>query len=267
VVGSVYLERGEPVVVLARWGRGGGPRNVLIRRKDGTEVVRPFRGLRKIRRAYDRAMERVDARHGITTPVVALTFDDGPSPWTLPIADALERHGSRGTFFALGDATAADGGGDILRRLVDAGHEVGNHTFTHPYLTTLEDDAIRDELGRAGDELQEALGFRPAYWRAPFFDSDERVRAALNGLAGREVWYSTMPEDWDRPGEETARRVLDVLQPGDIVVLHDGRPATEPAHLSWPTRDATVEAVELILAEMTARGMRSVTVSELVAAS
>ena len=54
---------------------------------------------------------RVEARHDITAPVVALTFDDGPSQWTLPIAEALERHGSRGTFFALGDATAAPGGG------------------------------------------------------------------------------------------------------------------------------------------------------------
>ena len=81
-------------------------------------------------------------------PVVALTFDDGPSQWTLPIAEALERHGSRGTFFALGDATAAPGGAEILGRLVDAGHEVGDHTFARPRLRQLTDDAIRDELTR-----------------------------------------------------------------------------------------------------------------------
>ena len=102
--------------------------------------------------------------------------------------------------------------------------------------------------------------------RAPFFDCDERVRAAVGELAGREVCSSSMAEDWERPGEVTARRILGALRPGDVVVLHDGRP-TEPPELSWPTRDATVEAVRLILEEMTARGLRSVTVSELLAGS
>jgi peptidoglycan/xylan/chitin deacetylase (PgdA/CDA1 family) len=75
-----------------------------------------------------------------------------------------------------------------------------------------------------------------------------------------------MAEDWEQPGEQTARRILAELRPGDVVVLHDGRPATEPPELSWPTRDATVEAVVLILEEMTSRGLWSVTVSELLAA-
>jgi len=211
-------------------------------------------------------MPRVDARHDIAAPVVALTFDDGPAQWTLPIAEALERHGSRGTFFALGNATAAPGSGEILRRLVDGGHEIGNHTFTHPRLTHLSDDEIRGELVRAGDQLEDAIGFRPSYWRAPFFDCDERVRAAVGELAGREVWFSNMAEDWEQPGEVTARRILQELRPGDVVVLHDGRPATEPLELSWPTRDATVVAVGLILEEMTARGLRSLTVTQLLAA-
>ena len=76
-----------------------------------------------------------------------------------------------------------------------------------------------------------------------------------------------MPGDWDIPAEETARRVLADLEPGDIVVLHDGRPANEPPELSWPLRAATVDAVELILEEMGRRGLRSVTVSELLASS
>ena len=211
-------------------------------------------------------MSRVEPRHDIAAPVVALTFDDGPSQWTLPIAAALERHGSRGTFFALGDATAAPGGVEILRRLAARGHEVGNHTFMHPHLRQLDEDAIRDELARAADVLEKALGDRPAYWRAPFFDCDDGVRSAVGAVAGREVWFSLMVEDWEQPAEVTARRILAELRPGDIVVLHDGRPATEPPELSWPTRDATVEAVGLILEEMTARGLRSVTVSGLLAA-
>jgi peptidoglycan-N-acetylglucosamine deacetylase len=209
----------------------------------------------------------VVARHGIASPVVALTFDDGPSEWSGPIADALERHGSRGTFFATGDAVEGAEGHATVRRLVEAGHEVGNHTFSHPDLQTLDEDAIRDEMIRTNEQLESALGVKPSYWRAPFFRCDDRVRAAIGDLAGREVWHSCMPGDWALPAEETAIRVLTVLTPGDIVALHDGRPANEPAHLSWPTREATVGAVGLILEEMTARGLRSVTVSELLSVS
>jgi hypothetical protein len=86
-------------------------------------------------------------------------------------------------------------------------------------------------------------------------------------MAGREVWYSNMPCDLDIPAEETTRRVLADLEPGDIVVLHDGRPANEPPELSWPTREATVRAVGLILDELTVRGLRAVTITELLAAT
>ena len=211
-------------------------------------------------------MALVEARRGIASPVVALTFDDGPAPWTVPIAEQLERFGSRGTFFVLGDAVSAPGGAEIVRRVAGAGHDIGTHTVTHLDLQTLTDDEIRDETTRAVEIVTEALGQPARYWRAPFLRCDERVRAAVGDLAGDEVWYSQMPGDWSLSAEETARRVLDELEPGDIVVLHDGRPASEPPELSWPTREATVEAVGLILAEMTARGLRSVTVSELVAA-
>jgi peptidoglycan/xylan/chitin deacetylase (PgdA/CDA1 family) len=205
----------------------------------------------------------VEPRRGIAAPVVALTFDDGPAPWTVPIAEQLERHGGRGTFFALGEAVAAPGGAETVRRVAAAGHEVGSHTMTHADLQTLTDEQIREEVGGAARVLAEALGEPARYWRAPFLRSDARVRAVAGDLAGDEVWYSQMPGDWSLPGEEIARRVLADLEPGDIVVLHDGRPVNEPAHLSWPTREATVEAVGLILAGMADRGLRAVTISEL----
>ena len=208
----------------------------------------------------------IEPRRGLSTPVVALTFDDGPAPWTEPIADALERHGGHGTFLAIGEEVATDEGARIVRRLVDGGHDVGNHTWTHADLQTLDDDAIRDEMRRTSAVLDDVTGRPARLWRAPFFRSDERVRAAVGELAGREVWFSSMPGDWELPAGETARRVLADLEAGDIVVLHDGRPANEPPELSWPTRDATVGAVELILEEMTRRGLRAVTVTELLEA-
>ena len=177
---------------------------------------------------------------------MALTFDDGPSQWSVPIAEHLERHDGRGTFFAIGEALDGDGA-TTVRRLAEHGHEVGNHTWTHAFLPSLRDDAIRDELRRTSERLTETLGREPRYWRAPFFGSDARVRSAVAAIAGAEVWYSIMPGDWELSAEETARRVLADLEPGDIVVLHDGRPANEAPELSSPTRDATVGAVGLIL--------------------
>ena len=209
-------------------------------------------------------MPLVEPRRGIADPVVALTFDDGPSSWTLPIADHLERHGGRGTFFVIGEAVATDSGGAIVKRLLDRGHEVGNHTWTHPDLQTLDEPEVHEEMRRTSEALAQ-VGVQPRLWRAPFFRCDDRVRAAVGNLAGSEVWFSSMPGDWELPAEETARRVLADLAPGDIVVLHDGRPAREPPELSWPTRDATVDAVGLVLEQMTRRGLRAVTISELAA--
>ena len=91
----------------------------------------------------------IRARRGIAEPVVALTFDDGPAPWTDPIVDELERHGGRGTFFVVGDAIDSDERRATLRRLAAGGHDVGNHTFSHPDLQSLTDDEIRAEMSRA----------------------------------------------------------------------------------------------------------------------
>ena len=88
------------------------------------------------------AMELVEARRGIADRVVALTFDDGPSPWTEPIAEQLERHGGRGTFFAIGEEVDTDEGRRIVRRLLATGHEVGNHTWTHADLEQIDDETI-----------------------------------------------------------------------------------------------------------------------------
>ena len=212
-------------------------------------------------------MELVEARRGIADRVVALTFDDGPSPWTEPIAEQLERHGGHGTFFAIGEEADTDAGRRIVRRLLAAGHEVGNHTWTHADLQQTDDETIEGEMRRTSAVLAEMAGRAVDFWRAPFFRSDERVRTAVGDVAGREVWFSSMPGDWSLPAEETAAKVLADLEAGDIVVLHDGRPANEPPELSWPTRDATVGAVGLILEEMARRGLRSVTVTELLASS
>jgi peptidoglycan/xylan/chitin deacetylase (PgdA/CDA1 family) len=98
----------------------------------------------------------IEHRHHIGDDVVALTFDDGPSPWTGPILDLLAAHEGHATFFTLGCLADANGAEQTLHRILESGSEIGNHTFSHPSLPSLEDDSIRDELERAGSAIEEA---------------------------------------------------------------------------------------------------------------
>jgi peptidoglycan/xylan/chitin deacetylase (PgdA/CDA1 family) len=205
----------------------------------------------------------LEHRHDIREGVVALTFDDGPSPWTGPILDLLAAHDGHATFFALGCLADAGGAKQTLRRILETGSEIGNHTFSHPSLPELDDDSIRDELERAGSVIEEASGTTLRYWRPPFFRVDERVRKAVSPLGLQEVGCSMMPWDWEWDADRSAAFVIEKLQRGSIVCMHDGRPPDEPAHLSAPTREASVAAVEVILDAMSKRGLRSVTISEL----
>jgi peptidoglycan/xylan/chitin deacetylase (PgdA/CDA1 family) len=209
----------------------------------------------------------IEHRHGIAAPLVALTYDDGPSEWTDAILDHFAAYDGHGTFFVLGDAIDGDRRRETLRRTVAEGHEIGNHTFTHPGDLHARDDAeIRDEIQRAQTAIQETAGVEPMYWRVPFLRSSDRLLSVVDALGLMHVGCSSMPGDWDLDADEIATRVREFLRPGAVIVLHDGRPANEPPHLSRPTREATVEATGLILEDMARLGLRAATVSELVAA-
>jgi peptidoglycan/xylan/chitin deacetylase (PgdA/CDA1 family) len=208
----------------------------------------------------------VEHRRGIDAALVCLTFDDGPSPWTLPILEQLERHGARATFFAIGEQIDAEGAA-TLRRLVESGCEVQNHTWTHPRLTELPDEQILDELRRTSPAIAAATGVAPTCWRAPYLDRDDRVEALALTLGLREVELSVMPSDWIWPPEQSRDHVLEAIQPGDIVALHDGRNRRDGPGDSLPTRENTVAAVGQILDGLAERGLRCVTVSELLAAA
>jgi peptidoglycan/xylan/chitin deacetylase (PgdA/CDA1 family) len=203
-------------------------------------------------------------RHEVREGIVALTFDDGPSEWTEQILDLLEAQAARATFFVLGAAINADTRATV-RRVVDQGSEVGNHTLSHPRLTTLADASIRDELSRASAAIEDASGTELRYWRPPYYSVDDRVRAAVAPLGLQEIGCSVQPWDWLWDADEIARFIGTNVRPGSIVGLHDGRPPAEPAEVSNPTREATVAAVAAILDEMKRLRLRSVTMTELLA--
>ena len=195
--------------------------------------------------------------------LIALTFDDGPSVWTPAILDRLAEHDAKATFFVLG--SSIPGKEDVLRRIVAEGHELGNHTFTHPDPAAVSDEVLVDELRRGGDAIAEACGRRPALARPPYGGAPERFAAIVRQSgAGPTVLWSIDPADWDQvDAAPVVEHVLRELEPGAIVDLHDGMPADSSGA---PTRQATVDAVAMLLPELAARGYRAVTVSQLMAA-
>jgi peptidoglycan/xylan/chitin deacetylase (PgdA/CDA1 family) len=188
---------------------------------------------------------------------VALTFDDGPSPHTEAIADLIAEHGGAGTFFVLGDKIP--GHEALLRRMVATGHELGNHTYSHPHCGRLEEAALRAELTRAQEAITEASGRAPVTVRPPYGEDAERVRAVGAGMGLACVLWDVDPIDWrERKVERIVRRVLNGVNDGAIVDFHDGWPSN---HRGIRDRTPTVDALREILPELVRRGYQPVTVS------
>ncbi|MGN6799961.1 MAG: polysaccharide deacetylase family protein [Gaiellaceae bacterium] len=203
-------------------------------------------------------------RHESGAPLVALSFDDGPSLWTEQILDLLAEAGARATFFVCG--VAIEGREDTLRRCVAEGHEIANHTHTHPELRKLDRAAIVAEIDAASSAIQFVIGERPVHFRPPYFESSPDadgvcLELGLGEPIGADAWTS----DWDQdPAEEMLAAIASKCSAGSIIDLHDAVPPQDRAPTP-PTRDETVRTVGLLLPWLAERGLASVTVSELLA--
>jgi peptidoglycan/xylan/chitin deacetylase (PgdA/CDA1 family) len=152
---------------------------------------------------------------------IALTFDDGPTPGvTELILDELKRRKLHATFFMIGQRIAA--APDLARRVLAEGHEVGNHTFTHPKLTTLPDQQVDAEIQKTQDLMAEMLNHHAVWFRPPYgsLRQDQAGMLARRGLS--IVFWSVDPEDWSQPGEaKIVGTVLAETKPGSIILCHD----------------------------------------------
>jgi peptidoglycan-N-acetylglucosamine deacetylase len=157
------------------------------------------------------------------SPVIYLTFDDGPDPqWTPRVLDAFEQAGMHATFFVIGKQALRFP--MLLRRIVAAGHEVGNHTFSHRHPWSMNADVARKQVRDGARALSDVLGQAPLYFRPPH----GRNRACMNEEAEaqgeRIVMWDLSAIDWGMLGtaERIAKR-LSQAHAGDIVLMHDGR--------------------------------------------
>lgn len=134
---------------------------------------------------------------------MVLTFDDGPDPrYTPHILDTLAEYDVRATFFVCGEM--ADWNRDILARMSDEGHIVGNHTWSHPLLTKMTRGQIRSEMERTSDVIEDAYGERPQWFRAPY-GAWNRAAFQLGSELGMEPLAWTVDTlDWDTPASPTS---------------------------------------------------------------
>ena len=186
-------------------------------------------------------------RGPVDRPAIALTFDDGPSESTVEILSILQRHGITATFFQCGANVLRLP--QVAREVCAAGHELGNHTHTHPHLCFKSPEFIYGELARAQQVIEKATSVRPVVFRAPFGLRWYGLRRAQRRLGLTGVMWTAIGYDWSRPAEEVIQIFLDQAANGAIFCLHDGRRTKVNPDIS-----STVKALVMLIPMLLDRG-------------
>ncbi len=189
---------------------------------------------------------------------LALTYDDGPNdPYTLRLMEVLAKHDVRATFFTIGRYVQQKPA--IVRELVQAGHVVGNHTYTHPNLALQSATQVRIQLSMCQDILSDAVGVAPKLFRPPYGGRRPVVLRIARELGLTPVMWSITCYDWKATAPETIEgHVKRQLRGGDVILLHDG------GHVGMGIdRGHTVAATDRVIAKYKAEGYEFVTVPEM----
>ena len=184
---------------------------------------------------------------------VALTFDDGPHPENTPrLLDMLKKAEIKATFFVVGQNAAQYP--DILKRIIAEGHELANHSYTHPVLASLSEASVHEQLDKTRDAVFKATGVTMKLMRPPYGALSEPQRRTVNADFGyRIILWDVDPEDWKyRDANRVGREIVSHTHAGSIILTHD-------------IHKSTVEAIPSTIEALTAKGFKFVTVSELLA--
>ena len=181
--------------------------------------------------------------------VIALTFDDGPGPHTAHLLDILDQYGAKATFFLIGSKVS--GQASIVRSIQARGHQLGNHSWSHPELPKLPGDQIASEIDRTNDAIKQATGVTPAILRPPYGAVNGVVLEQLRLRGMSSILWSVDTRDWaDRNSDIVCSRAVAGAQPGAIILMHD-------------IHQTSVGAVPCILSALKQQGYSFVTVQGL----
>ncbi len=188
-----------------------------------------------------------------TRKVVAMTFDDGPSPKLTPkLLDMLKERGIKATFYVVG--TNAAEYPEILQRMIAEGHEIGNHSWSHPSLNRMGEAAVKSQLDRTNAAIVKATGIKPATMRPPYGATNAKLNKRFDEEYGMKViMWSVDPLDWKyRNADRVTREIVSGATPGGIILAHD-------------IHSSTVAAMPGTLDALKTKGYEFATVSELLA--
>lgn len=187
---------------------------------------------------------------------VALTFDDGPNPpYSLEIARILDERGVKGTFFTVGKALEARP--DVSKSLYEDGHLLGNHSYHHDAIRWL--DPGYQELDSTEDAFRRTLGVCPAFFRPPHGTHTPLMAKAVSDKGMTMVTWDDSAGDWATDDAAlVAKRILDKVKPGSIILLHDGIDGNIGAD-----RTVILQALPMILDGLQERGLKPVRLDEL----
>ena len=182
--------------------------------------------------------------------MVAITFDDGPHlKNTDDIVNIFSKYNAHATFFMLGSNVVKYP--DVVKRVYDAGHEIGIHTWNHKELTKLSSDEVKNEVNNTATEIEKITGKRPTLVRPPYGSINENVK---NSIDNPLILWNIDSLDWkSRDKEKIVPLVVNNVQDGDIILLHD-------------IHSTTIPAVEEILKYLIENDYQVITVSQMLSA-
>ena len=181
---------------------------------------------------------------------IALTFDDGPGPYTAQLLDILDQHGAKATFFLIGSKVSAQA--SVVRNIQARGHQLGNHSWSHPELPKLPIDQVAGEIDRTNDAIKQATGVKPTVMRPPYGAVNGAVLEQLRLRGMSSILWSVDTRDWaDRNSEIVCSRAVAGAHPGAIILMHD-------------IHQTSVNAVPCILNALKQQGYSFVTVQGLI---
>ncbi|MCM3694186.1 polysaccharide deacetylase family protein [Neobacillus niacini] len=190
----------------------------------------------------------------ISQRVVAITFDDGPNPvYTQQILDIFAEAKGKATFFMIGEQMRNHP--EVVKQVAEQGHEIGNHTFTHPKLSQLSLEDCREEIDQTEKLIENMTGQKPVVFRPPYLDYNQDTVSIVQQKGYSMIGALNLEaQDWEQPGvEHILKKSRAVVKNGGIFIFHDG----------FGDRSQTIEAVRMLVSELTSQDYQLVTVSEL----
>ena len=188
---------------------------------------------------------------------IALTFDDGPDPrFSNDVLDVLKQYNVPATFFVLGSKAVANP--EIVKRMQNEGHVIGNHTYAHPNLVEEADlETLEREVTRTEDALNEIIGYRTKLFRPPFGFLYNELVEKLGNMNYYVIAWSVDSLDWQEdPPEVITSKVVDNIHPGAIILMHDGAESSGD-------RTNTILSLQQIIPILQEQGYEFVTVPDL----